>query len=1294
MKLILLLIFFTLSSIFATNLHIDKKRFFGFNKQNAIYNKGNSIHFSYLKEYEIDESNTPYYSIKSKNIQYENLTIEFIGADFSHITGINNSQYNLFIFGNIENSKYFCYDSVIIKNIYYNINLIIKENNNNYEFIFELLPDANIKDISLRINYPLTLIDNNIYSNNFKISKSIAYYENDFSNSFILDYKLNNNLISYNSDIKINSKLIIDPIVLLQGTFFGGAALDRFYDMDVDSSKNIYNSGLTTSTAQIAFNGYQNTKSDGLDAMIVKFDSTGNRLWASYFGGNGEDIAFSTKVMNNNVLVGGRMASDNFIMSQNAHQKELDSLVDGFFANFNSDGTLYYATYFGGEGDDAINGIETDGESIFITGYTSSKNSITSGGYQNKNNGGYDAFLAKFDDTNLDWATYFGGTGDDFANNIVYNNYKIIINGSTNSSDNIGYNGYKNKSSGLYDAFFSEFKLNGSLTRSSYFGSSQNDLSFAVESDGENIYLLGSSSSDNLPTNVFHKELTGKNDGFIAKFKNDSLLFCTYYGGENSDAVYDIKFNNYLYIIGATKSDSNIVYNSSEVRNGDFDAFFLKLDRNLNPIFSTYLGGEGEDVARSIFIDDNINIAGYTSSTNAFNKDAFQDKNNGNTDAFVSQFKDNSNLEMNIKLISFFCSGSELTIQLNKNFIFNNNNEFSVFLSDTNGFFISNNLIYKAKLTDSTFNFKLPSILDYSEKYRIKLVSSSPYFSVISNNFTIYPGITLNLKNNIFCKNDLLKASVKPFPTATYQWFINDTLISKKDYISYDLSNLTPNKAYRLKIIQTSESCVYELHKVFLIKDYPEVELVGNRNICLGNIENYYFTTNSTDKPELIINGGIITSQNSNSFSVEWNNTNSYINIIFKENSEFCGLNQRFDINTFRIDNAIIVGNDTTCIDCIEDYYIDNVYDKYKWAIEGGEFLSSDTLRNIRVKWLSKNGKLSVNYSKNDCSNNAELNLFFLDEPKLNISPNIENVCLNDEVRFITSDAEFLSFTWNVYNVTILENNNNNILIKFDKTNSTTISLIRKNNLNNNIDTLSMILNIIEFKKDIIGLKDSICLNENLIISTSTENNLIINTSSINIISQDDNSMTFYYLDSGYKNLNIKLENKLTNCTFELDTMIYIIDSPKTPEIELNGNRIVANTQFNIWFENGIELENLNSNAISPKINSTYQAIAVNEFGCESLEKSNIIYYNPTSVNTENIIIYPNPNNGEFVVELDKYYNNLKIVVFDLLGNIVFSEFKNGDKLSLNLKLKSGFYFIKIHSESDLIYYNKFNILK
>ena len=677
MKKLLVLFIILINGLFASNLHIDKNRFFGFNKTNAIYSNNNKITFTYLKDFKSTENNSAFYNIESKYFNYKSLELEFIGANFSNISGDSLNEYNNFYFGNNDNNRYNCNKYIIIYNIYNNINLIIRENNNNYEYLFELNEGANISDIKIKPNINGHIANGEIILDDFFITKSKAYFGDKHSNQFELEYNIANNVISYENNINIKSKLYIDPIVLLQATMYGGKAVDRFYDMDVNKNKDVYSAGLTSSTAMIAYKGYQDSLAGNYDAFIVKFDSLGNRKWATYFGGKSDDIAFSTKVKNDNITFAGRTSSDDLFISNDAHQKKYgggDS--DAFLVELDSTGELVYSSYYGGEGNDAINGIDCFDNSIFIAGYTNSENGISSGGYQNTKASSYDGFIAKFDFGDLDWATYFGGDGDDFINNLTFKNNNILIIGSTNSANNIAYSGFQDKLRGDYDSFYSQFKLNGKLSLSSYFGGSKQDFGYAIDSDSDNnIYLLGSSYSMDLPTNINQFNLAGNNDIFIAKLNNDKLLYCTYFGGEDNESAYDLKYNNNLYVVGSTKSISGVAFNSEYNKlNGKYDGFILKTDKKLNPIISAYLGGSEDDVARSIYADNNIIIAGYTASSNTFYKDGYQKNNNGETDGFITIFQDNSKRNINNININNICSEDSLNIILNIDYALNKDN--------------------------------------------------------------------------------------------------------------------------------------------------------------------------------------------------------------------------------------------------------------------------------------------------------------------------------------------------------------------------------------------------------------------------------------------------------------------------------------------------------------------------------------------------------------------------------------------------------------------------------------------
>src|SRR5690349_10659143 len=74
----------------------------------------------------------------------------------------------------------------------------------------------------------------------------------------------------------------------LWATYYGGSGDDRAYSVATDASGNVY-IAAQTSSAGIASGGFQNTYGGAYDALLVKFDINGNRLWATYYGGSGEE---------------------------------------------------------------------------------------------------------------------------------------------------------------------------------------------------------------------------------------------------------------------------------------------------------------------------------------------------------------------------------------------------------------------------------------------------------------------------------------------------------------------------------------------------------------------------------------------------------------------------------------------------------------------------------------------------------------------------------------------------------------------------------------------------------------------------------------------------------------------------------------------------------------------------------------------------------------------------------------------------------------------------------------------
>ena len=201
-----------------------------------------------------------------------------------------------------------------------------------------------------------------------------------------------------------------------------------------------------------------------------------------------------------------------------------------------------YTSYLGGNTGDEGLALTLDQEgSPIITGISTSDSGFISQGdvFQEEFGGVEDGFLVKLDksDGSIQWGTYVGGSGVDYGQAITVdadNNYYIA--GYTLSSNFPVKDANQSSISGDNDGFISKFSSSGSLLWSTYVGGSNADDVTGLTTDQfNNVYLLGSTQSSDLPLKgdkILQNNVAGGFDMFIGAFNsNGELLYSTYYGG-------------------------------------------------------------------------------------------------------------------------------------------------------------------------------------------------------------------------------------------------------------------------------------------------------------------------------------------------------------------------------------------------------------------------------------------------------------------------------------------------------------------------------------------------------------------------------------------------------------------------------------------------------------------------------------------------------------------------------------------------------------------------------------------
>lgn len=224
--------------------------------------------------------------------------------------------------------------------------------------------------------------------------------------------------------------------------------------------------------------------------------------------------------------------------------------------------------------------------------------------------GAHDPELALVIDPVIGYATYLGGTAFDLVHAVAVDPQgQLVVVGRTASTDfPLQSPLYSTKGPG-FTAFVAKLSAGGtSLLWSTYLGGarscSQNpngvcgyeQMGVSLDAQG-NVAVVGETADAAFPVaNAWRPTLAGANDAFVTKLtpNGDALVFSTYLGGAGEDYGRGVAFDaeGYVAAVGITFSTNFPLRNATQTtRSGGADAFVARFYPDGQPIFSTYLGG-------------------------------------------------------------------------------------------------------------------------------------------------------------------------------------------------------------------------------------------------------------------------------------------------------------------------------------------------------------------------------------------------------------------------------------------------------------------------------------------------------------------------------------------------------------------------------------------------------------------------------------------------------------------------------------------------------------------------------
>ncbi len=300
-----------------------------------------------------------------------------------------------------------------------------------------------------------------------------------------------------------------------------------------------------------------------------------------------------------------------------------------------------------------------------------------------------------------------------------------------------------------------------------------------------------------------------------------------------------------------------------------------------------------------------------------------------------------------------------------------------------------------------------------------------------------------------------------------------------------------------------------------------------------------------------------------------------------------------------------------------------------------------------------------------------------LNTPQVAVTANSQTICAGQSVNLTATGAD--TYVWN--------NGATTNAISVSPMVSTNYNVVGTNAASGCTATVSQMINVNPSPVvSAVASQPTICAGETTILTALGANTYVWSNSANTAIISVSPASSITYTVIGANSFG---------CTSNAVVSVVVNPLPNVTVNSTNANNLACPEDVTELTGAGAVSYQWNSQSsfligspvyISPDASTTYTVVGTDANGCKNtatyqLNVTECVGLKDVSTTASGIKLYPNPNNGEFVIEVNNKAANT-VVVTDITGRVLLNTASQNEKITINLSnYSNGVYYVKINTE-------------